>query len=66
MENNPQKLKDFYVTSDTWFGREHVLQISKQRHQFSDISEMNKHIIKLWNKINTPQEPTYTSIRSIV
>ena len=51
MENNPQKLKDFYVTSDTWFGREHVLQISKQRHHFSDISEMNKHIIKLWNKI---------------
>ena len=26
----------------------------------------NLYLNKLWNKINTPQEPTYTSIRSIV
>ncbi len=51
METNVLKLKDFYVTSDTWFGREHILQIGKDRNQFADVKEMNRHIIKQWNKV---------------
>ena len=43
------KLKDFYVTSDTWFGREQILQIAN-RKDFKDIKDMNNSLIKLWNK----------------
>ena len=43
------KLKDFYVTSDTWFGREQILQIAN-RKDFKDIKDMNNSLVKLWNK----------------
>jgi calcineurin-like phosphoesterase family protein len=40
---------DFYVTSDTWFGRTQILQIAN-RLNFSTIEEMNATLIKNWNK----------------
>lgn len=39
---------DFYITSDTWFGRPHILQIANR--PFADIAEMNATLIKNWNK----------------
>ncbi len=42
------KCKDFYVTSDTWFGREQILQIANRK--YNSIEEMNKSLIKEWNK----------------
>jgi calcineurin-like phosphoesterase family protein len=39
---------DFFVTSDTWFGRPNILQIGK-RSQWSDVSKMNSAMIKMWN-----------------
>ncbi len=47
--SNILKLKDFYVTSDTWFGREQILQIAN-RNEFDNIKEMNNRLIKEWNK----------------
>lgn len=40
---------DFFITSDTWFGRPQILQIAN-RTKFSDIDDMNKSMIKEWNK----------------
>ena len=40
--------KDFFITSDTWFGRPQILQIAN-RLQFKDIDEMNQVLIKNWN-----------------
>ena len=39
--------KDFFITSDTWFGRPQILQIAN-RLQFKDIDEMNQVLIKNW------------------
>ena len=41
--------KDFYITSDTWFGRPQILQIAK-RNTFKSITDMNQQLIKNWNK----------------
>ena len=40
--------KDFYITSDTWFGRPQILQIANR--PFTDVGEMNAALIKNWNK----------------
>tara|TARA_Y100000356_G_C11184144_1_gene248515 strand:+ start:9 stop:551 length:543 start_codon:yes stop_codon:yes gene_type:complete len=40
---------DFYVRSDTWFGRPQILQIAN-RIQFNNVDEMNQQLIKNWNK----------------
>lgn len=42
-------LNDFFITSDTWFGRPQILQIAN-RTKFSTIEDMNKYLIKEWNK----------------
>ena len=41
--------KDFYITSDTWFGRPQILQIANRK--FNDVDEMNATLIKNWNKV---------------
>jgi calcineurin-like phosphoesterase family protein len=41
--------KDFYITSDTWFGRPQILQIAN-RLDFCSIEEMDTALIKNWNK----------------
>jgi calcineurin-like phosphoesterase family protein len=40
---------DFFITSDTWFGRPQILEIAK-RSSFSSIEDMNEKLIKNWNK----------------
>jgi len=40
--------KDFYITSDTWFGRPQILQIANRK--FQNVEEMNSTLIKNWNK----------------
>jgi calcineurin-like phosphoesterase family protein len=45
----PDKLIDFFITSDTWFGRPQILEIAK-RTSFSSIDDMNETLIKNWNK----------------
>lgn len=42
--------KDFFFTSDTWFGRPQILQIAN-RISFSDVDDMNTQLIKNWNKV---------------
>lgn len=42
-------ISDFFITSDTWFGREAILSISNRK--FNSIDDMNKHIIKQWNSV---------------
>lgn len=44
---NKEIQKDFYITSDTWFGRPQILQIANR--QFNNIEEMNSTLIKNWN-----------------
>jgi calcineurin-like phosphoesterase family protein len=41
--------EDFFLTSDTWFGRPQILQIAN-RISFRSIEEMNAQLIKSWNK----------------
>ena len=45
---NKEIPKDFYITSDTWFGRPQILQIANR--PFNNIEEMNSTLIKNWNK----------------
>ena len=45
---NKEIQKDFYITSDTWFGRPQILQIANRA--FNNIEEMNSVLIKNWNK----------------
>tara|TARA_R110002050_G_scaffold278863_1_gene425123 strand:- start:470 stop:997 length:528 start_codon:yes stop_codon:yes gene_type:complete len=45
---NKEIPKDFYITSDTWFGRPQILQIANRA--FNNIEEMNSVLIKNWNK----------------
>ena len=45
---NKEIPKDFYITSDTWFGRPQILQIANR--PFNNIEEMNATLIKNWNK----------------
>jgi calcineurin-like phosphoesterase family protein len=50
LELNPGLFPDdFYVTSDTWFGRSQILQIAN-RNGFNTVEEMNSTFIKNWNK----------------
>jgi len=44
-----ENLKDFYITSDTWFGRPQILGIAN-RSAFKNIDQMNAEFIKRWNK----------------
>ena len=36
---NKEIPKDFYITSDTWFGRPQILQIANRK--FKNVEEMN-------------------------
>tara|TARA_R110000744_G_scaffold8690_1_gene28539 strand:+ start:145 stop:672 length:528 start_codon:yes stop_codon:yes gene_type:complete len=40
--------KDFFITSDTWFGRPQILQIANR--PFDSVESMNETLIKNWNK----------------
>ena len=40
---------DFYITSDTWFGRPQILEIANRK--FNNVDEMNATLIKNWNKV---------------
>jgi len=42
--------EDFFITSDTWFGRPQILQIAN-RLSFTDVDDMNEKLIKKWNKV---------------
>lgn len=42
-------LDDFFVVSDTWFGRGNILDIAK-RSKFKNVDDMNRQLIKKWNK----------------
>jgi calcineurin-like phosphoesterase family protein len=48
-KKEPKKIIDFFITSDTWFGRPQILEIAR-RHSFSSIEDMNAKLIKNWNK----------------
>ena len=45
---NKEIPKDFYITSDTWFGRPQILQIANR--PFDNVEDMNSALIKNWNK----------------
>lgn len=47
--NKLNKLSDFYLVSDTWFGRNNILEISNRITSFSTIDKMNSKFIKNWN-----------------
>ena len=49
MQKDLESLNDFYITSDTWFGRPQILQIANRK--FNDVDEMNAALIKNWNKV---------------
>ena len=49
MQKDLKSLNDFYITSDTWFGRPQILQIANRK--FNDVDEMNAALIKNWNKV---------------
>ena len=49
MSSKLKELSDFYVTSDTWFGRNQILQIADRR-DFKTCAEMDQHIVNKWNK----------------
>lgn len=51
-------INDFFITSDTWFGRPHILQIAN-RSQFSSIQSMNKQFIKKWNSAVKPGDTIF-------
>jgi calcineurin-like phosphoesterase family protein len=55
---NEKELKDFYITSDTWFGRPQILQIAN-RLQFKNIEDMNNQLIKNWNKKVKKSDPVF-------
>lgn len=40
---------NFFVTSDTWFGRLSILEIANRK--FEDLNEMNNKFIKNWNSV---------------
>lgn len=44
-----KRYNDFFVTSDTWFGRRGILEIANRK--FADINDMNNQLVKRWNKI---------------
>jgi len=46
---NNSSLEDFYITSDTFFGRQQILDIAN-RTKFSSLSEMESALVKNWNK----------------
>lgn len=49
MIDNINQEIDFFITSDTWFGRSQILEIAK-RTSFSSIEDMNATLIKNWNR----------------
>lgn len=48
-DNESNNSIDFFITSDTWFGRPQILEIAK-RSSFTSIDDMNEKLIKNWNK----------------
>lgn len=53
---NPDDYDDFFITSDTWFGRGQILEISPHRIKFNNIDEMNQQIIDNWNSVVKPDD----------
>lgn len=45
----PNELKDFWVTSDLWLGRNQILEIAK-RNRWRSIDEMNTALVQQWNE----------------
>lgn len=45
-----ENLTDFFITSDTWFGRNQILEIANRR-SFQSVDEMDKALIKNWNSV---------------
>ena len=46
---NISSLEDFYITSDTFFGRRQILEIAN-RSKFSTLIDMENTLVKNWNK----------------
>jgi calcineurin-like phosphoesterase family protein len=44
---NEKSEPDFFITSDTWFGRPQILNIANRL--FSSVEDMNEQFIKNWN-----------------
>lgn len=45
-----ENVTDFYLTSDTWFGRPQILEIANRR-SFKNIDDMDDTFIQNWNKV---------------
>ena len=43
------EIGDFFITSDTWFGRDNILYIADRVGKYNSINEMNKGLIQNWN-----------------
>ena len=41
--------EDFFITSDTWFGRKEIIKIAN-RNDFKTVEEMNASLVRRWNK----------------
>lgn len=54
--NSINELDDFFITSDTWFGRDNILTIANRIKMFNSIDNMNNSIIKNWNKKVKPTD----------
>ena len=46
---------DFFITSDTFFGRDQILQIAN-RFSFNNIRDMESKLIKNWNSVVTDDD----------
>ena len=53
--NKDKEPLDFFITSDTWFGRPQILDIAN-RTSFSSIEKMNEVFIKNWNSLVKPDD----------
>jgi calcineurin-like phosphoesterase family protein len=58
MNKEIKQLKDFYVTSDTWFGRSQILQIANRR-TFIDVDKMNEALIENWNRVISKDDTVF-------
>lgn len=50
-------MSDIFITSDTFFGRKHI--IKKAKRPFSSVDEMNKTLISNWNKVVKDNDIVY-------
>lgn len=46
----PQE-SEFFITSDTWFGRPQIIDIANRYNLGATVDEMNMNLIKRWNSV---------------